>query len=190
MRTAFAALVALMLLGVPFAGPAGAAPGVDLSTSLFSPVDVTVPDSPVQVSVGVRNQGTATATNVVVDVPVPVGGSVIEIPDNCSIVAAMVSCSFGSLPATGERPRGKRLPDVRSARRVRDHLERACRPAGFRRQQQRPARRRRGTRERGPRRSVRLHPRRGRDGDDVHRPVTGSRTSDRPRPATRRCRAL
>ena len=71
MRVVFAVLVALALLGVPYAEPASTAPGVDLSTSLFNPIAAPVPDSPVQISVAVSNNGTATATNVVVEVPVP-----------------------------------------------------------------------------------------------------------------------
>ncbi len=122
MRLVFAVLAALALLGVPYAEPAYAAPGVDLSTSLFNPIAVPVPDSPVQINVAVANNGTATATNVVVEVPVPAGATVIDRSDNCSVAAAVVACTFSSL-TRNRQPRSERLPDVRSDRGVCNHVE-------------------------------------------------------------------
>ncbi len=166
MRTAFAALVVLMLLGVPFAGPAGAAPGVE---SLHLPVQS-----------GGRDGARFTRADRCAERQRRHGDSdrcrgrradssgrerhrpLRQLLDGCRYRHLLVRVAPG-----GRRdPRSERLPDVRSDPRGRGHLERGRRPGGYRRQQQRPARRRRGTRERRPSRSVRVHPCRGRDRDD------------------------
>ena len=95
----FAALLALTLVVVPLAGPANAADGVDLDTSLFNSIDVPVPDSPVLIHTVVNNVGTTSATNVVVQLPVPTGASVVSFGGNCSAASAVITCAFPSVAA-------------------------------------------------------------------------------------------
>src|SRR5262245_58382010 len=92
-------LTAITLAFVPFAAPADAADGVDLDTLLRSPLDEPVPDSPVPLEVVVENAGTSTATNVVLRVPIPAGVTVVSLPANCSVVAAVIVCTFPSIAA-------------------------------------------------------------------------------------------
>jgi hypothetical protein len=96
-------LVAGVASVVPFALSAGAADSVNLSTSLLNSVAFPVTNSPVRVSVSVDNSGTATATNVVADVSIPTGATVLDHSANCSTAATTVSCTFASIAAgTGD----------------------------------------------------------------------------------------
>jgi hypothetical protein len=86
-----------------FAAPATAAGTVDLSTGILNFVQSPVPGSPDGFLVVAQNDGTDTATNVVIDVTVPAGATVVDTSDNCTTGAGTVSCTIASLaPGQGD----------------------------------------------------------------------------------------
>lgn len=72
----------------------------DVGVELNAPATAT-PGSPATFTVDVTNDGPSVALDVVVTFPVPVGVSVAEAPDGCSLDAGVITCSIGTL-APGE----------------------------------------------------------------------------------------
>ncbi len=102
-RVHLAVLLTTALAIVSFAVPASAAGTVDLSTGILNFVQSPVPGSPDGFLVVAQNDGTATATNVAIDVPVPTGATVADATDNCTTAAGTVSCTIPSLaPGQGD----------------------------------------------------------------------------------------
>ena len=94
-----ALLAALTLIAVSNASPASAVDGVDLVTSLDLAEGLPVADGPVLVIPGVNNNGATDATNVVVDVALPAGASVADLPPECATSPGGAACSFELISA-------------------------------------------------------------------------------------------
>ena len=78
---------------------ASAVDGVDLVTSLDLAEGLPVADGPVLVIPGVNNNGATDATNVVVDVALPAGASVADLPPECATSPGGAACSFELISA-------------------------------------------------------------------------------------------
>ena len=156
---------------VPLSHAADAAGTVISTTALTNAFDFPVPGISDQVSIGVDNTGTATATHVVTTVPVPSGGTVDHVSDICAVASGTITCTFGTIAADGNDGANMFITFAASRRSQRE-LERARRPARLRRQQHgSPGRQRRG-RERRPEGIVRQRARCPRLANDVPRSHT------------------
>ena len=121
-----ALLAALTLIAVSNASPASAVDGVDLVTSLDLAEGLPVADGPVLVIPGVNNNGATDATNVVVDVALPAGASVADLPpmhDQPRRRRMLLRADFRR-----QRVRRRTLPHVRHARDLFDHVDGTRRP--------------------------------------------------------------
>ena len=122
---AFAATVlAAALVAVAAAMPAGAASSVDLSTALLQCAGLSgARRARHHLRVAVNNASATVATNVVADVVIPAGATVVDLYDNCSTSGSHVTCTWPTVAMNIGPGRGH-LSDVRFDRHEDDHVQR------------------------------------------------------------------